>query len=102
MTEKSVTYPLSFSPRDLPEGWFVEINFYKVLPDFKNVFYIAFNLVSKFLSYPVASTGIAKFILTISDAEEIAVAVIVEAQLRVARVLLRLLEPLPDYLLEEK
>ena len=53
-------------------------------------FSIAFNLVSKFTSCPVAVTDIAGagFILTIPDAEEIAVVVIVEGEVRVARILL--------------
>ena len=47
-------------------------------------------MVSKFASCPVAATGIAeaKFILTITDAEKIAVAVKVAGELRVTRVLL--------------
>ena len=53
-------------------------------------FFIAFNLVSKFASCPVPATDIAGagFILTIPDAEEIAVAVIVEGEVRVTRILL--------------
>ena len=53
-------------------------------------FSIAFNLVSKFASCPVATTDIAGagFILTIPDAEEIAVVVIVEGEVRVTRILL--------------
>ena len=77
--DKSVRYPLSFSPRDVPGGLFVEINFSNVLPNLKMVFSIAFNLVSKFASCLVAATHITGvgFILTIPDAEEIAVVVIV-------------------------
>ena len=50
-------------------------------------FFIAFNLVSKFASFPVAATDIdgAGFTLTTSDAEKI---VIAEGVVRVARVLL--------------
>ena len=53
-------------------------------------FSIAFNLVSKFASCPVAATDIAGagFILTIPDAEAIAVVVIVEGEVRVTRTLL--------------
>ena len=53
-------------------------------------FSIAFNLVSKFASCPVAATDIAgaEFILTIPDPEEIAVVVIVEGEVRVTRTLL--------------
>ena len=52
-------------------------------------FSVAFNLVSKFTSCPVAAADVAGagFILTIHDAEEIAVAVIVEGEVRVTRVL---------------
>ena len=53
-------------------------------------FFIAFNLVSKFASYPAVATDIAGagFILTIPNAEEIAVTVIVEGEVRVTRALL--------------
>ena len=53
-------------------------------------FFIAFNLVSKFASCPLAATDIvgAGFILTIPDAEAIAVVVIVEGEVRVTRILL--------------
>ena len=53
-------------------------------------FSIAFNLVSKFASCPVAAADIAgaEFILTLRDAEEIATIVIVEGEVRVARILL--------------
>ena len=53
-------------------------------------FSIAFNLVSKFASCPVAAADIAgaEFILTLRDAEEIATIVIVEGEVRVARMLL--------------
>ena len=52
----------------LPEGLFVEVNFPKVLPNLKMAFSIAFSLVSKFASCPVAATDIAGagFILTIT------------------------------------
>ena len=51
-------------------------------------FSIAFNLVSKFVSCPVAATDIAGtgFILTIPDADEMAV--VVEGDARVTRILL--------------
>ena len=76
MTEKLVRYPLSFSPRNLPKGLFVEMNFSHVLPNF--------------LWHPLAATDIAGagFTLTISNAEEIAVVMIVEGDVRVARILL--------------
>ena len=51
---------------------------------------ITFNLVSKLRSCPVAATTdivLRRFILTIPDVEEIAVAVIAEEELRVTRVL---------------
>ena len=85
LTEKSVRYSLSFSPRDLPEEMFAEMNFSKVLPNLKMVFSIVFNLVSKLRSCSVAAAEIARagFIFTISDAEEIAVVVIVEKKVRV-------------------
>ena len=53
-------------------------------------FSIALNLVSKFASCPIAATHVAGvgFILTIPDAEEIAVVVIVEREVRVTRILL--------------
>ena len=53
-------------------------------------FSIAFNLVSKFASCAVAATDIAGagFILTLPDAEEIAVVEIVEGEVRVTRILL--------------
>ena len=53
-------------------------------------FSIAFNLVSKFVSCPVAAADIAgaEFVLTLRDAEEIATIVIVEGEVRVARILL--------------
>ena len=53
-------------------------------------FSIAFNLVSKLRSCPVAEIGIAGagFILTISGAEKIAAVVIVDGELSVTRVLL--------------
>ena len=84
MTEKSVRYLLSFSPGDLPGGLFVKMNFSNVLPNLKMAFSIAFNLVSKFASCPVAATDIAgeRFIVALSDAEEIAVVVIVEGRVR--------------------
>ena len=81
---------LSFSPRDLPEGLFVEMNIFNVLPNLKMAFSIAFNLVPKCASCPVAATDIAGagFIVTIPDAEEMAVVVIVEGEVRVTRILL--------------
>ena len=56
------------------------MNFSNVLPNLKMTLFIAFNLVSKFSSCPVAATDIAGagLILTIPGAEEIAVAVAVE------------------------
>ena len=56
----------------------------------KIAFSKAFNLVSKFASSLVADTDLAGagFTLTIPDAEEIAVVVIVEGEVRVTRVLL--------------
>ena len=53
------------------------------------VFSIAFNLVSKLRSCPVAATDIARagFLCTIPDAKEITVVVILEEEVRVARVL---------------
>ena len=65
----------------------------KVVPNMKKTFSIAFNLVSKLRSFLIAATGIAGagFILTISDAEGIPVAVIVVERLRVTRVLLLVL-----------
>ena len=53
-------------------------------------FSITFNLVSKFASCPVAAADIAGagFIITLRDAEEIATIVIVEGEVRVARILL--------------
>ena len=90
MTEKSVRYPLSFCPRDLPEGLLVEINFSNLLPNLKITFSIVFNLVSKFQSGPLAAIDIAGagFVLTISDAEEISLVVIVEGEVIVIRILL--------------
>ena len=66
------------------------MNFSNVLPNFQKAFSIAFNLVSKFAFCPVAVTDIAGagFILTIPDAEEIAVVIIVEGEVRVTRILL--------------
>ena len=53
-------------------------------------FSIAFNLVPKFSSCPVAAADIAGagFLLTIPDAEAIAVVVIVEGEVRVTIILL--------------
>ena len=53
-------------------------------------FSIAFNLVSKLASCPVAAADIAGagFVLTIPDAEEIVVAVIAEEEVRVRSVFL--------------
>ena len=64
-------------------------------------FSISFNLVSKFASCPVAATKIAGalFMLTIPDAEEVAVVVTVEGgEVRVTKIfLLAVEESLPDY-----
>ena len=51
-------------------------------------FSIAFNLVSKFPSWPVAAIDIAGagFLLTVSDAEEISVLVIVQGEVKVTRI----------------
>ena len=56
----------------------------------KIAFSIAFNLVSKFASCPVAATDIAGagFKLTIPDAEEMDLVVIVEGEVRVTSILL--------------
>ena len=88
MTEKSVRYPLLFSPCDFPEGLFVEINFSNVLRNLKMAFSIAFNLVTKFAFCPVAAIDIAGagFKLIIIEAEEIAVVVIVEREIKVTRI----------------
>ena len=61
-----------------------------VLPNLKMEFSIAFNLVSKFASCHAAATDIAGggFMFTSSDAEEIAVVMIVEGKVRVTRILL--------------
>ena len=66
------------------------MNFSKVLYYLKLAFSIAFNIVSKFASCPVASKDIpgAGSILTIPEAEGISVVVIVVAKVRVARLLL--------------
>ena len=90
LTEKSVRYPISFSPRDLPEGLLIKMNFSKLVPNLKIAISIEFKLVSKFPSYPVASTYTAGagFILNILDVEEIAVIAIVEGEVKVTRVLL--------------
>ena len=63
------------------------MNFSKKLPNLKMTFSITFNLVSKLTSCPVTATDIAgaRFILTILDAEEIAVIKIVEKEVRVTR-----------------
>ena len=66
------------------------MNISNVLPNLKMAFSIAFNLVSKYASCPVATTGVAGpgFILTIPDAEDTAAIVIVEGEVRVTRILL--------------
>ena len=66
------------------------MNFPNVLPNLKMAFSITFNLVSKFVSCPVAATDIAGagFILTIPHAEEIAFVVKNEGEVRVIRILL--------------
>ena len=53
-------------------------------------FSIAFNLVSNFASCPVDATDMtgAGFAITILDAEQIAVVVIVAGEVRVTRILL--------------
>ena len=78
LIEKSVKYPPSFSPRDLPEWLFVEMNFSNVLPNLKMTFSIAFNLVWKFASCPVTARDMAGAQFTFTTPEEIAVVVIVE------------------------
>ena len=90
LTVKSVRYPLSFSFHDLPKGLFAELNFSKELPNLKITFSVATNLVSRLRSRPVTPTDIAGagFILTIPDAEEIAVVVIIVEGVRVTKVLL--------------
>ena len=66
------------------------MNFSNALPNLRIAFSVVFNLVSKLASSPVAATHIARaeFILTISDAEEITIVVIVEGEIRVTRILL--------------
>ena len=61
LTEKSQRYPLSFL--------FVEVNFSSILLNLKMAFSVAFNLISKFVSCPVAQTDIAGvgFIITIPE-----------------------------------
>ena len=90
LNEKSVWYPLRFSPRELPEGLFAEKNFSKVLPKLKVVTSTAFNLVLrlKSCSENVTDTPEAGFILSIPEAEDVAVVVIVKKEVRVRRVLL--------------
>ena len=77
-----------------------EMNFSNVLPNLKIVFSMAFNIVSKFASGPVAVTDIAGagFILTTPDAEERAAQMIVEEEVRVTRILLLavIIGTLPD------
>ena len=65
-------YPLSFSPRDLPKGLLVEINFSKIVPNLKIAFSIALNLVLKVASCHLATIDITGtgFVLTIPYAEE--------------------------------
>ena len=66
------------------------MNFSNVLPNLKIAFSIAVNLVSKLASCPLVATDIVGpgYILTIPDAEAIAVVVIVEGEVRVTRILL--------------
>ena len=66
------------------------MNFSNILPNLKMTFSIVFNLVSKFVSCPVAAKEIAGagFIFTTHDSEETAVVVIVEGDVRVTRALL--------------
>ena len=103
---KSARYPLSFSPCGLPDRFLDEMNFCKVLSNLKIDFLIIFNLVSKFASCYVAATHIpgGGFMLTLPDAEEIAVVVIIEGEIKVTRVLLlaAVIGPFPDYSKEEK
>ena len=76
------------------------MNFSNVLPNFHIAFSIAFNLVLKFASCPVATTDIvgAGCILTIPDAEAIAAQMVVEEEVRVTRILLLavIIGTLPD------
>ena len=53
-------------------------------------FFIAFNLVSKFVSCPLAAADIAGagFIFNKPNADEVAVVVIAEREVRVKRILL--------------
>ena len=66
------------------------MKFSNALPNLKMAFSIAFNLVSKFASCLSAATDIpgAGFILTIPDAEDIAVVVLVEGEVTVTKILL--------------
>ena len=61
------------------------MNFSKLFPKLKIAFSLAFKLVSKFASCPVAAADIAGvgFTLTTTNAEEIPVVVIVEGEVRV-------------------
>ena len=65
------------------------MNFSNVILNLKMSFSVAFSLVSKFASCPLAATDIAGagFIPTIPDAEEIAVAVLVEWEVRMTIIL---------------
>lgn len=63
------------------------MNFSNVLPKLKMAFSTTFNLVSKCSSGPVTDTAGAGFTPTIPDAKEITVVVILEEEVRVARVL---------------
>ena len=82
--------PHLIGPCGLPDRFLDEMNFCKVLSNLKIDFLIVFNLVSKFASCYVAATHIpgAGFMLTLPDAEEIAVVVIIEREVKVTRVLL--------------
>ena len=66
------------------------MNFSEVLPNLKMASSVAFSLVSKLASCPVTATVVAgaEFILTIPYAEETAVVVIIEEEVRVRRILL--------------
>lgn len=86
--EKLVRYRQSISSRDFPEILFIEMNFSEVTHNLKIPFFIVFNLVSKLVSTTAANRfSWSGFILTVHNGEEIAVAVIVEKEVRVKRVL---------------
>ena len=68
----------------------VEINFSNIVPNLKIAFPIALNLVSKFASCHLAAIDITGtgFVLIIPYAEETAVVVIVQLEVRATRALL--------------